>query len=354
MALLFEPLRLRDATFRNRIFVSPMCMYSAADGVPNDWHLVHLGSRAVGGAALVIAEATGVSPEGRISPGDTGLWNGAQVDAFRRIAAFVSAQGAVPAIQLAHAGRKASTHVPWKGGGALAAGDGAWTTLAPSAIPFDAGFPAPREMAPADMDRVTDEFAAAARRAVDAGFGVVEVHAAHGYLLHEFLSPLSNRRTDGFGGPLENRMRFPLRVVGAVRAAFPADRPVFVRISATDWADGGWNLDQSIVFSRCLKELGVDLVDCSSGGLVPHAKVAVGPGYQVPFAEAIRREAGIPTAAVGMITEPKQAEEILAKGQADAIVMARAFLRDPYWPLHAAKELGADVEWPAPYRRAKS
>ncbi|MEO8055967.1 MAG: NADH:flavin oxidoreductase/NADH oxidase [Acidobacteriota bacterium] len=354
MALLFEPLRLRDVTFRNRIFVSPMCMYSAGDGVPNDWHLVHLGSRAVGGAALVIAEATGVSPEGRISPGDTGLWNGAQVDAFRRIAAFVSAQGAVPAIQLAHAGRKASTHVPWKGGGVLAAGDGAWTTLAPSAIPFDAGYPAPCAMAPADMDRVTDEFAAAARRAVDAGFGVVEVHAAHGYLLHEFLSPLSNRRTDGFGGALESRMRFPLRVVGAVRAAFPADRPVFVRISATDWADGGWDLAQSIVFSSCLRELGVDLVDCSSGGLVPHAKVAVGPGYQVPFAEAIRREAGIPTAAVGMITEPKQAEEILADGKADAIVMARAFLRDPYWPLHAAKELGAEIEWPAPYRRAKA
>jgi 2,4-dienoyl-CoA reductase-like NADH-dependent reductase (Old Yellow Enzyme family) len=353
MARLFEPLRLRDATFRNRIFVSPMCMYSAAHGVPTDWHLVHLGSRAVGGAALVIAEATGVSPEGRISPGDTGLWNGAQVDAFRRIAAFVSAQGAVPAIQLAHAGRKASTHVPWEGGGPLAPGEGAWTTLAPSAIPFDAGSPAPREMTPADMDRVTDEFAAASRRAVDAGFGVVEVHAAHGYLLHEFLSPLSNCRTDGFGGPLENRMRFPLRVVDAVRTAFPAERPVFVRISATDWADGGWTLDESIVFSRRLKELGVDLVDCSSGGLVPYAKVAVGPGYQAPFAEAIRCDTGIPTAAVGMITAPKQAEEILTKGQADAIVMARAFLRDPYWPLHAAQELGAEVEWPASYRRAK-
>ncbi|HEY3349796.1 MAG TPA: NADH:flavin oxidoreductase/NADH oxidase [Thermoanaerobaculia bacterium] len=353
MARLFEPLRLRDATFRNRIFVSPMCMYSATDGVPNDWHLVHLGSRAVGGAALVIAEATGVSPEGRISPGDTGLWNGAQVDAFRRIAAFVSAQGAVPGLQLAHAGRKASTHAPWRGGGPLAADEGAWTTLAPSPVAFDTGAPAPREMTPADMDRVTDEFAAAARRAADAGFGVVEVHAAHGYLLHEFLSPLSNRRKDGLGGPLENRMRFPLRVVGAVREAFPAGRPVFVRISATDWADGGWDLAQSIVFARCLKELGVDLVDCSSGGLVPYAKVAVAPGYQVPFAEAIRRDTGIPTAAVGMITEPRQAEEILAKGRADAIVMARAFLRDPYWPLHAAKDLGADVEWPAQYRRAR-
>lgn len=352
MAKLFESLRLRGVSFRNRIFVSPMCMYSAEEGVPNDWHLVHLGGRAVGGAALVMAEATGVSAEGRISPGDTGIWNGAQVDAFRRITSFVEARGAVPGLQLAHAGRKASTHVPWKGGRPLAAGEGAWTTLAPSPIAFDAG-PPPREMTPADMDRVAGEFASAARRAVDAGFQAVEVHAAHGYLLHEFLSPLSNRRTDESGGSLENRMRFPLRVIGAVREAFPADRSVFVRISATDWADGGWDLPQSIVFSRCLKELGVDLVDCSSGGLVPYATVALGPGYQVPFAEAIRREAGVPTAAVGMITEPKQAEEILQAGKADVIVMARAFLRDPYWPLHAAKELGVDMEWPVQYGRAK-
>jgi 2,4-dienoyl-CoA reductase-like NADH-dependent reductase (Old Yellow Enzyme family) len=354
MPKLFEPFRLRGVTFRNRIFVSPMCMYSAEDGVPNDWHVVHLGSRAVGGAALVIAEATGVSAEGRISPGDTGIWNGAQVDAFRRITRFVAAQGAVPGLQLAHAGRKASTHVPWKGGRALAAADGAWPTFAPSAVPFDDGYSNPKEMTLPDMDRVTAEFAAAARRAVDAGFEVVEVHAAHGYLLHEFLSPLSNRRTDAFGGPLENRMRFPLRVAGAVREAFPADRPVFVRVSATDWADGGWDLAQTTEFARRLKELGVDLVDCSSGGLVPYAKVAAGPGYQVPFAEAIRRDAGIATAAVGMITEAAQAEEIVAAGKADAILMARAFLRDPYWPLHAAKALGADVEWPLPYGRAKT
>ena len=354
MARLFEPLRLQGATFRNRIFVSPMCMYSAKDGVPNDWHVVHLGSRAVGGAALVIAEATGVSAEGRISPGDTGLWNGAQVDAFRRITDFVSTQGAVPGLQLAHAGRKASTHVPWKGGKALAPDEGAWTTLAPSSLPFDAGSPVPREMTAADMDRVTDEFAAAARRAVDAGFGVVEVHAAHGYLLHEFLSPLSNARTDEFGGSLENRMRFPLRVVRAVRGAFPAERPVFVRISATDWTEGGWNLPQSIAFARRLKDEGVDLVDCSSGGLVPGAAIPLGPGYQVPFAEAVRCDALVATGAVGMITEPRQAEAILREGRADAIVMARAFLRDPYWALHAAKELGVDVEWPAPYRRAKS
>ena len=354
MTSLFSPLRLRDVTFRNRIFVSPMCMYSADEGVPNDWHLVHLGSRAVGGAALVMAEATGVSPEGRISPGDTGLWNDAQASAFARITDFVAARGAVPGIQLAHAGRKGSTGVPWNGGRPLTANEGAWTTPGPSAIPFDEGFPPPREMTAADLDTVLGAFVGATRRAIDAGFQVVEVHAAHGYLLHEFLSPLSNRRTDDFGGPLENRMRFPLRVVGAVREAFPAGRPVFVRISATDWADGGWDLAQSIVFSRCLKELGVDLVDCSSGGNVANAKIPVGPGYQVAFAEAIRREADIATAAVGMITEPRQAEEILTAGRADAIVMARAFLRDPYWPQRAARELGADAEWPIQYGRAKS
>ena len=353
MTTLFEPLRLRGVTFRNRIFVSPMCMYSAEDGVPNDWHLVHLGSRAVGGAALVMVEATGVSAEGRISPGDTGLWNARQVEAFRRITDFVAARGAVAGIQLAHAGRKASTDVPWKGGRPLAPGEGAWTTLGPSPIPFDRGFPPPREMTLADLDRVTDEFAAGARRAVEAGFRVVEVHVAHGYLLHEFLSPLSNRRMDEYGGSLENRMRFPIRVARAVRQAFPAERPVFVRISATDWAEGGWDLPQSIELSKLLKKEGVDLIDCSSGGLVPNAKVPAGPGYQVPFAEAIRREAGIATAAVGMITEPRQAEETLATGRADAIVMARAFLRDPYWPLHAAQELGAEIEWPVQYGRAK-
>ncbi|MEO8584794.1 MAG: NADH:flavin oxidoreductase/NADH oxidase [Acidobacteriota bacterium] len=353
MTTLFSPFRLRDVTFRNRIFVSPMCMYSAEEGVPNDWHLVHLGSRAVGGAALVMAEATGVSPVGRISPGDTGIWNDAQVTAFARITAFIASRGAVPGIQLADAGRKASTHVPWDGGRPLAASEGAWTTLGPSAIPFEEGSPPPREMTAADMDEVVDAFVAATGRAVDAGFQVVEVHAAHGYLLHEFLSPLSNRRTDEFGGPLENRMRFPLRVAGAVRAAFPAGRPVFVRVSATDWTDGGWDLTQSIVFSRCLKERGVDLVDCSSGGNVANAKIPVAPGYQVPFAEAIRREAGIPTAAVGMITEPRQAEELLGAGRADAIFMARAFLRDPYWPQRAARELGAEVAWPQQYGRAR-
>ena len=354
MTHLFSPLRLREVTFRNRIFVSPMCMYSAVDGVPNDWHLVHLGSRAVGGAALVMAEATAVSPEGRISPADTGLWNEAQASAFARIAEFVASRGAAPGIQLAHAGRKGSTAVPWEGGRPLEAGQGAWTTLAPSAIPFDMGFPAPREMTAADINGAVEAFAAAAGRAARAGFQVVEIHAAHGYLLQEFLSPLSNRRTDEYGGSFENRARLPLRVVRAVRQAFPAGRPVFIRISATDWAEGGWDLPQSIELARLLKAEGIDLVDCSSGGNVPRAKIPVGPGYQVPFAEAIRREAGMPTAAVGMITEPRQAEEILAAGQADAIVMARAFLREPYWPQRAARELGAEADWPVQYGRAKS
>jgi 2,4-dienoyl-CoA reductase-like NADH-dependent reductase (Old Yellow Enzyme family) len=353
MSLLFTPLRLREVTFRNRIFVSPMCMYSAEEGVPNDWHLVHLGSRAVGGAALVMAEATGVSPEGRISPGDTGIWNDDQMAAFKRITGFISSRGAVPGVQLAHAGRKASTQVPWKGGRPLSASEGAWTTLGPSAIPFDDGFPASREMTVEDIDRVVSKFVAATGRAVRAGFQVVEVHAAHGYLLHEFLSPLSNHRTDAYGGPLENRARFAVRVARAVRLAFPPDRPVFVRISATDWVEGGWDLAQSIELSKLLKKEGVDLVDCSSGGNVPKADIPLGPGYQVPFAEAIRRDAGIPTAAVGMITEARQAEEILASGRADVVVMARAFLRDPYWPMHAAQELGDDVDWPDPYLRAK-
>src|SRR5664279_576648 len=353
MTSLFSPFRLRGVTFRNRIFVSPMCMYSAEGGVPNDWHLVHLGSRAVGGAALVMIEATGVTPEGRISPGDTGLWNDAQLSAFARITKFIAAQGAVPGIQLAHAGRKASTHTPWSGGRPLAPDEGAWTTVGPSAIPFDESFPSPREMTSADLDGVVGAFVAATGRAIEAGFQLVEVHAAHGYLLHEFLSPLSNRRTDAYGGSLENRARLTVRIARAVRETFPAGRPVFVRISATDWVEGGWDLAQSIELAKLLKAEGIDLVDCSSGGNVSTAKIPVAPGYQVPFAEAIRREAGIATAAVGMITEPRQAEDILAAGRADAIVMARAFLRDPYWPQRAARELGVDVEWPWQYGRAK-
>jgi 2,4-dienoyl-CoA reductase-like NADH-dependent reductase (Old Yellow Enzyme family) len=337
--------------FRNRIFVSPMCQYSSRDGLPNDWHMVHLGSRAVGGAGLVCVEATGVSPEGRISPGDTGLWSEAHARAFEPIASFIKSQGARAGVQLAHAGRKASTDVPWRGGKPLGGGQGGWETLAPSAVPFG-DWPPPREMTRADIDDVTVQFADAARRALAAGFDVVELHMAHGYLLHEFLSPLSNRREDEFGGSLENRARFPLLVTEAVRAVWPDERPLFARISATDWVEGGWDLEQSIQLSRRLKERGVDLIDCSTGGLVPGARIPVAPNYQVPFAERIRKEAGVATGAVGLINEPSQAEEIVASGKADAVFLARAELRDPYWPLHAARELGAEAPWPVQYGRA--
>jgi 2,4-dienoyl-CoA reductase-like NADH-dependent reductase (Old Yellow Enzyme family) len=353
MSKLFSPFKLRDLTFPNRVFVSPMCQYSAADGVPTEWHLVHLGSRAVGGAALVIAEATGVSPEGRISPWDTGIWSDAQAEAFARIVRLVKSQGAVAGIQLAHAGRKASTDAPWRGGKPLAPDAGGWQPVAPSAIPFDQGHPVPKEMTVADIDRVVADFVAGAKRAVRAGFEVLEIHAAHGYLLNEFLSPLSNRRTDDYGGPLANRMRLPLRVAEAVRSAMPAGLPLFVRVSATDWTEGGWDLPQTIELSKRLKDAGIDLIDCSSGGNAPRARIPLEPGYQVPFAEAIRREAGIATGAVGLITEPAQAEQIVATGRADAVLLARALLRDPYWPLHAADALGAEVEWPVQYGRAK-
>jgi 2,4-dienoyl-CoA reductase-like NADH-dependent reductase (Old Yellow Enzyme family) len=352
-AYLFTPLRLREVEFRNRIFVSPMCQYSAVDGVPTDWHLVHLGSRAVGGAALVMTEKTAVTPEGRITPGCTGIWHDAQAEAWSRIAAFVAAHGAVPGIQLGHAGRKASTTAPWLGGKPLAPSEGPWPTVAPSALPFAPGHPAPVALPEDGIAALVDRYAAATRRAAAAGFRVVEIHAAHGYLLHQFLSPLSNRRDDAYGGPLENRMRFPLQVARAIRDAFPAELPVFVRISATDWTEGGWDLPQSVEFARRLKDLGIDLVDCSSGGNVHGATVPLGPGYQVPFAAAVRREAGIATGAVGLITEPAQAEAILAEGAADAVFLARQLLRDPYWPLHAARALGVDVPWPVQYLRAK-
>jgi 2,4-dienoyl-CoA reductase-like NADH-dependent reductase (Old Yellow Enzyme family) len=350
---LFTPLTLRDLEFRNRIFVSPMCQYSSVDGFPGDWHLVHLGSRAVGGAGLVMVEATAVTPDGRISPADMGIWTDEHGHALERIAAFVRAQGAAAGIQLAHAGRKASTSRPWEGGSAVAPAAGGWTPVAPSAVPFGPAFPTPRELTASDLDEIVERFGDAARRARAAGFQVVELHAAHGYLLHQFLSPLSNRREDRFGGSLDNRMRLPLNVARRVRDAWPASQPVFVRISATDWVEGGWTLVESIEFGQKLKELGVDLIDCSSGGLVPDAKIPLGPGYQTPFAAAIRQQAGIPTAAVGMITRPEQAEQIVATGQADAVLMAREFLRDPYWPLRAARELGAEVEWPAQYLRAR-
>jgi 2,4-dienoyl-CoA reductase-like NADH-dependent reductase (Old Yellow Enzyme family) len=321
--------------------------------MPTDWHLVHLGSRAVGGAGLVMVEASAVSPEGRISPDDVGIWNENQAQAFGKIPAFIARQGAVPGTQLAHAGRKASTASPWKGGAPVQAGNGGWTPLAPSPIPFADEYPTPRELSPNDLDHIVNQFVEAARRAMKAGFKVIELHCAHGYLLHEFLSPLSNHRKDEFGGDLDGRMKFPLRVAAAVRQVWPHTLPLFVRISATDWADGGWDLGQSVVFAGRLRDLGVDLIDCSSGGLVPYAKVPAKPGYQVPFASAIRKEVGIATGAVGLITDAQQAEDIIAKGDADAVLLARAMLRDPYWPLHAAKELSVDFPWPVQYERAK-
>lgn len=353
MSRLFSTFQLRDIIFKNRVFVSPMCQYSSENGLPTDWHLVHLGSRAIGGAALVMVEATAVSPEGRISPGDSGIWSDEHAAAFKRIAKFINQAGAVPAIQLAHAGRKASTDVPWNGGKPVHAGAGGWATMAPSAVPFDEHSATPREMTTEDIDRVVAEFAAATVRSLNAGFEVVEIHAAHGYLLHEFLSPLSNRRKDEYGGSLENRMRLVLRIATAVRDKWPAMWPVFTRISATDWTPAGWDLAQSIELSRALKALGIDLIDCSSGGNVPKASIPIGPGYQVEFAEAIRRDTGIATGAVGMITEPAQAEEIISSGKADAVLLARAFLQDPYWPLHAASALGDDIAWPVQYGRAK-
>ena len=353
MSHLFTPLTLREITFRNRIFVSPMCQYSSQGGMPTDWHLVHLGSRAVGGAGLVMVEATAVTPEGRISPGDSGIWSDAHAQAFKRITAFITEQGAVPAIQLAHAGRKASTAAPWEGDQPVPPGADGWQPIGPIAIPFSPKFPVPREMTRQDIVQTTDAFRQATRRSLEAGFQVVEIHMAHGYLLHEFLSPLSNHRTDDYGGSRENRMRLPLEVAAAVRAVWPNKYPLFVRISATDWKEGGWDLDQSVTLCRKLKDLGVDLIDCSSGGLVHDAKIPVGPGFQVPFAEGIRRDAGIATGAVGLVTRPEQAEEILATGKADVVLLARELLRNPYWPLHAARVLGVDVTWPRQYARAK-
>ena len=351
--MLFTPFPLRSVEFRNRIFVSPMCQYSAADGMLNDWHLVHLGSRAVGGAGLVVMEATAVDPVGRISPGDLGLWDDAQIPGLERLAAFMTAQGAVPGIQLAHAGRKASTAAPWKGHHPLNARDGGWATVGPSPIPLAPNYPTPHELTEPEIDQIVNRFAQATDRARRAGFRVVEIHMAHGYLLHEFLSPLSNQRQDGLGGDLESRMKVPLRVAAAVRQAWPDTWPLFVRISATDWVEGGWDLAQSVVLAKRLRQVGVDLIDCSSGGLLPNAKVPTGSGYQVSFSSVIRQEAGIATGAVGLITDPHQAEQTLVVGEADAIFLARAMLRDPYWPLRAARELGVDIPWPVQYERAK-
>lgn len=353
MSKLFSRFKLRGLEFKNRIFVSPMCQYSAQDGMADIWHQVHLGSRAVGGAGLVMVEATAIAPEGRISPYDLGLWSERHAEALAPIARFIREQGAAPAIQLAHAGRKASTDAPWLSRSPLGPENGGWQVVAPSAIPFAPGSPLPRELAVAELDGIVAAFAAAARRCLAAGFEVAEIHMAHGYLLHQFLSPLSNRRDDVYGGSLENRARLPLRVAQAVREVWPQDLPLFVRISATDWVEGGWDLAQSLQLCRWLKETGVDLIDCSSGGLTPDARIPAGPGFQTPFAAAIRQEAGIAVGAVGLITAPEQAEQIVATGLADAVFLARELLRDPYWPLHAARKLGVEVPWPLQYERAK-
>jgi 2,4-dienoyl-CoA reductase-like NADH-dependent reductase (Old Yellow Enzyme family) len=352
MVALFTPLTIREITFRNRVAVSPMCQYSSRDGFANDWHLVHLGSRAVGGAGLVMMEATAVEARGRISPYDQGIWKHEHVDFLTRIASFLRQQGAIAGIQLAHAGRKASTRRPWDGVGMVREDAGGWQPVAPSALAFQPGDPAPAALNRADIAVVVAAFAAAARRALQAGFQVVEIHAAHGYLIHQFLSPLSNRRNDEYGGSFENRIRFTLEVACAVRAAWPSHLPLFLRLSATDWVEGGWDIADSVELARRLHALGVDLIDCSSGGLAPQQKIPLAPGYQVPFAARIRREAGLPTAAVGLITTPQQADEIVRSEQADLVLLAREFLRDPYFPLHAGKALGEEIPMPVQYQRA--
>lgn len=354
MTTLFTPLTLRDVTVRNRVWVSPMCQYSATDGVPDDWHLVHLGQFAAGGAGLVFTEASAVVPEGRITPQDTGIWNDEQVAAWRRITDFIHGQGATAGMQLAHAGRKASTYRPWETPGTVAVADGGWAALGPSAEAFGT-YDVPRKMTAEEIAALPGAFATAARRALDAGFDLVELHFAHGYLVHEFLSPLSNHRTDTYGGDLDGRTRLATEIAAAVRAEVGDAVPVLARISASDWTDGGWTGDDSVELARRLAGAGVDLVDASSGGNTPDPDIPVGPGYQVPFAERIRAEAGVPTGAVGMITEPEHADKIVANGSADAVLLARAMLRDPHWALRAAHVLGADdVTWPVQYRRAAS
>ncbi len=350
---LFTPLTQRGVTFANRIVVSPMCQYSSEDGLANDWHFVHLGSRAVGGAGLVIVEATAVTPEGRITPQDMGIWTDGHVAPLKRIVDFMHQHGSRAGVQLAHAGRKASTARPWEGGKKLLPAEGGWTdVLAPSAIPFSKDYPQPIELEKAGIRSIVQAFVEATRRSLEAGFDVVEIHAAHGYLIHEFFSPLSNQRTDAYGGSFENRTRILIEVVNAVREVWPEDRPLWVRISATDWAEGGWNPDESAQLGKVLKNHGVDLVDASSGALVEYAKIPTGPGYQVEFAEKIRREAGIATGAVGMIIDAAQADTIIRTGQADVVLLAREMLRDPYWPLHAAERLGQKITWPAQYLRS--
>jgi 2,4-dienoyl-CoA reductase-like NADH-dependent reductase (Old Yellow Enzyme family) len=353
MSLLFQPITIKNIAFKNRIVVSPMCQYSANDGFANDWHLVHLGSRAVGGAGLVFTEAAAVSAEGRISPADIGIWKEEHIPMLHRIATFLEQQGAVPGIQLAHAGRKASCRAPWEGGIQVPISEGGWPVLAPSNIPFKETTLPVVGLSLLQIKEVLQQFKMATKRALTAGFKVVEIHAAHGYLIHQFLSPMSNHRTDEFGGSFENRIRFLLEVVQAVQEEWPSDLPLFVRISATDWHEQGWQLEDSVALARHLKRLGVDVIDCSSGGNISHVQIPVGPGYQVPFAAAIKKETGMLTGAVGLITMAAQANEILEQQFADFIFIAREFLRNPYFPMHAAKVLNEDTIWPKQYERAK-
>lgn len=353
MALLFSPLHIRGIELKNRIVVSPMCEYSSIDGFANDWHMVHLGSRAIGGAGLVMTEATAVSPEGRISPDDLGIWKDDHIDFLKHITAFVEKHGAVPGIQLAHAGRKASHSSPWKGGKVVPPGDGGWQTFAASAIPFKEGDPSPLAMTVQQIQQCIADFKSAAVRSIKAGFKVIEIHAAHGYLFNEFMSPLSNTRQDQYGGNFENRIRIVLETIAAVREVWNEDRPLFVRISCIEWVEGGWSIEDSVQFANAVKDRGVDLIDCSSGGNSHAQKILGAPLYQVPFAEKVKKDSGIMTGAVGLITTAQQAEDILQNKQADLIIMARQLLREPYFPLHAARELGVDIPWPAQYDRAK-
>ena len=353
MSILFKPLPIRDITLKNRIVVSPMCQYSSSDGFATDWHLVHLGSRAIGGAGLIITEATAVSPEGRISPNDLGIWKNEHIDFLKRITSFIEAHGAVPGIQLAHAGRKASHHTPWARNKPLTVEEGAWQTVAPSAIAHTAGESLPKAMTIQEIEKVKNDFIDATKRGLEAGFKVFEIHAAHGYLLNEFLSPLSNIRTDEYGGSFENRIRLLLEIAADIRKIIGEKLPLFVRISATDWVKGGWTEDDSVQLVKILKEQGVDLIDCSSGGNSPEQKIPLAAMYQVPFAKKIKKETGILTGAVGLITTAHESEQILNDDEADLIILAREFLRDPYFPLHAAKELGDDIQWPVQYDRAK-
>jgi 2,4-dienoyl-CoA reductase-like NADH-dependent reductase (Old Yellow Enzyme family) len=353
MNKLFSSLKIRSVEFKNRIAISPMCQYSSINGMPTDWHFVHLGSRAVGGNALIIQEATAVSPEGRISPDDLGIWSDEQAEAYKRITAFITSYNSVPGIQLAHAGRKASTYSQWKGNGEVRPELGGWQVLGPGAIPFAENYPMPKEMDLNDIKKVISDFKDAAIRSINAGYRLIELHMAHGYLVHEFLSPLSNSRTDIYGGSFENRVRLALEIVENVRTVIPEDFPLFVRISSTDWVEGGWTIEDSVRLAILLKAKGVDLMDCSSGGNVKKAVIPLGPGYQVPFAERIKKEAEILTGAVGLITAPEQADNIIRTGQADIVLVARESLRNPYWPFKAAKALKEDIEWPKQYQRAK-